>query len=144
MEVACKAPIKACSDASLLLCKWVLLKLFYQPDGISLVGVILSVFVFTKVLEHEILALILGNLDEHLAVSYLAILQIALVGVIAYGLLGLAVFYQLKSGYLALALSYVDIQAVALEDEHEFTTLGDILTVKVCCVAAQAATQQYQ
>ena len=75
----------------------VLLKLFYQPDGISLVGVILSVFVFTKVLEHEILALILGNLDEHLAVSYLAILQIALVGVIAYGLLVSLFFTSLKA-----------------------------------------------
>ena len=113
-----------------------------RMDVVHLVGVVVAVLVLAEVLEQILLALLLGDADEHLAVGGLAVLQVALVGVVGGGRLALLVLHQFEGRDITLALGDVDIQAVGLEPEHQFATLGEKLPIKLNGVQLKGAAQR--
>ena len=76
---------------------------------ISFARIVITVFVFTKVLQKKFLILLTGNPDKYLSVSDTIVLQIALVSIKSSGLLVLAFLDQLERRYIAVTLSDIDI-----------------------------------
>jgi len=108
---------------------------------VALVGVVFAVLVLAGILEQIGLALLLGHADEHLAVGHLTVLEETLEGIERCGLLALRVLHQFEGGDVALALGNVDIEAVALEPEQQFTAQREVLSVEVCGLRTVGAAQ---
>ena len=83
-----------------------------QFDIISFVGVILTILIFTEVLQQIILILQLGDLNQHLSVCLMTIFQISLKSIKGGGTLVFAILHEFERRDVTLALSDVNIQAI--------------------------------
>ena len=76
---------------------------------ISFTCVVITVFVFTKILKKIFLALYSGDTYQHFSVCYMTVFQITLESIEGDDILAIAFLDQLKRRDIALALSDVNI-----------------------------------